>query len=274
MSVRPLFWSRTSDGVRSDYPGAMTKKKPKPRRPAAARSTGAPPSVVREPELDLPDEDDAELDADLRALDRFRPSEHVASGGAPRWYALMLVIGGLVGILAAVELVISEMQLLADPNANLGCDINPVIGCGNSLLAWQSHLLFGIPNAALGTATFGVVLAAGLMFLAGARVARWFWQLMSAVVVAGLAFVAWFAYQSFTDIGTLCPWCMVSWAVVFVVGFPTLAVAAQGGHLPVPDRVARVLYNEKWLLIILTFLVLLVLIAVVFWNKWLLVFGL
>lgn len=242
--------------------------------PGAARaesSSGPTDAELGDGQDEVLDED---LEAEIRALDHFRPSDHVAAGGAPRWYAILLIVGGLAGLIASIELVLSEMQLLSNPDASLACDINPVIGCGHSLLAWQSHLLFGIPNAVLGTATFGVVLGVGMVFLAGARVARWFWRLMSAVVLAGLAFVAWFAFQSFTAIGTLCPWCMVTWSVVIPTAYATLGIAAQNGALPVPERLCRVLCREKWLFTIATFLIVIVLIVVVFWNKWLLVFGL
>lgn len=230
--------------------------------------------LTASPDEEFDDTLDADLQAELAALDRFRPSEHVAAGGAPRWYALLLIIGGVIGLFSSIELVLAEIELTANPDASLACDINPIIGCGNSLNAWQSHLLFGIPNALLGAATFGVVLGVGVAFLAGARVARWFWQLMAAVGVVGLGFVAWFAYQSFTAIGTLCPWCMVAWAVVIPVAFATLGIAAQNGSLPVGEKAARVLFREKWLFTIAAFLILIALIVIIYWNKWLLVFGL
>lgn len=223
---------------------------------------------------DLQDDDLLDEERELYALDTSRPSEHQLAGGAPRSLAWMLLIGGILGIVASMELVLSEMELLENPDATLSCDLNPVIGCGASLTLWQSHLFFGIPNALVGVAVFGMVSAVGAMFLAGARVATWFWRLMCVAILGGLAFVAWFAVQSMTVIGYLCPWCMVTWAVVFVLAFEVLGRSAQAGHLPIGTGAARVLFTERRLFTVLAFLIVIVAAAVVFWNKWLLMFGL
>ena len=64
-------------------------------------------------------------------------------------------------MLASIELVLSELKTLKNPHAALSCDLNPLIGCSDSLQSWQGHLLFGIPNSVIGTAVFA--LAAGLL---------------------------------------------------------------------------------------------------------------
>lgn len=219
--------------------------------------------------------DDGLLDEEreLLSLDRSRPSEHQLTGGTTPGHAWLMLIGGVIGLFASIQLVLSELQLLRDPDAILACDINPVVGCGESLSAWQSQLLFGMPNALVGTAVFGVVIGAGVMFVARARVARWFWQLMSLTVLGGLGFVAWFAYQSMANLRTLCPWCMASWAVVIIVGFQTLGRAAQAGHLPIGRSASRFLLRERWLLTVLTFLVIIVAAIIVFWTQWSMMLG-
>lgn len=222
----------------------------------------------------LDDEELLEEERELLALDRFRPTEHQLAGGAPASFAWLYVIGGIVGLFASMELVLAEIALVRDPNAALSCDFNPAVGCGNSLTTWQSHLFFGIPNALVGTALFGIVIAVGLMFLAGARVRPWFWQLMSAAVVGGLAFVAWFAWQSISVFGILCPWCMVTWAVVIVLTWNTLGRAAQTGALPFGRGVCRTLCADRWLLTILSFVIVIAAIVIGLWPKWQIVFGL
>lgn len=219
-------------------------------------------------------EDLLEEELELLALDRTRASEHQLAGGAPRDLAWMFVVGAVIGLYASIQLVLSEMILLADPNANLGCDINPILGCGSSLTQWQSHLLLGLPNALVGTAVFGLVLGVGVMFLANGRVARWFWQLMSLAILGGFAFVAWFAYQSMANLRTLCPWCMVTWAIVIVLGFQVLGRAAQAGHLPVGAGLARVLHRERWLLTIGAFLIIIIAIAISFRTQLSILLGL
>lgn len=221
----------------------------------------------------LADEELLEEELELAQLDRGRPSEHQVAGGANASFAWVLVVGGMVGIVASVELVLAELALLKDPTAALSCDINPLIGCSTSLLEWQSHLFFGIPNALIGAVLFGMVLGVGLAFVAGARLSRWFWVLMSLATLGGFAFIAWFVTQSITVFRVLCPWCMVTWVVVIVVGFQVLGRSAQAGHLPLPEKAARFIYRERWLLTIATFVVILAAIAVGLWGTWRILLG-
>lgn len=206
---------------------------------------------------------------EVLALDKFRPTPHVAAGGSTRAYALALIIGGVVGMFSSIQLVVAEMQLLANPGADLSCDLNPLVACGSSLLEWQSQLLFGWPNALVGAAVFGLVTGIGVALLSGARLATWLWRLMALTVLAGVGFVAWFALQSLTALGVLCPWCMVAWAVVLVLAPQTLGAAARGGHLPVGSRVARSLYLDRVLITVVLYMILIVAILGVFWNQWL-----
>lgn len=210
---------------------------------------------------------------ELERLDTFRPSPHQRAGGAPQRFSWLLVAAGLVGMWASIELVRAEMAWLTDPGAALDCDINPVIGCSTFLDTWQGHLL-GVPNALLGIGAFGALVAVGLMFAAGAQVARWMWQTLAAIVIGGLLVVVWLVFQSVVVLGSLCPYCVVTWVVAILVAVHVLARAAQAGHLPVGDRVARALFADRWLLVAGSYAVLLVLATVAFWEKWLLVFGL
>lgn len=213
-------------------------------------------------------------EVELRELDAARPTRHQRAGGAPRRFSWLLVVSALAGLWASIELVLTEMKVLEDPLASLGCDINPVIGCGTFISTWQAHVVFGLPNALLGVVAFGALLGVGLMFAAGARVAHWMWRLLTLAVLGGLAFVVWFAYQSFATIGSLCPYCLLTWVVVIVVAFNVLARAAQGGHLPVGASFARSLVLDRWLMIGLSLATIALLAVIVFWDKWLLVFGL
>lgn len=236
----------------------------------------------RDDEVDPVDELDELLTEDeilleeqeLEKMDKARPTRLQRAGGAPRPFSWLLVAAGLVGMWASVELVRAELVWREDPLAALGCDINPVIGCSTFLGTPQGSLFLDIPNALLGTAAFGTLVGVGLMFAAGGRVRRWLWWVLSGVVLAGLLLVVWLVHQSVTVLGSLCPYCVVTWLVVIVVAVHLLARAAQAGHLPVTERLARTLVTERWLIVAGAYAVLLVIAIVAFWDKWLLVFGL
>ena len=101
----------------------------------------------------------------------------------------------------------------------------------------------------------------------------WFWFLFWCGFVFAMGFVIWLMTQSIYELGTLGPWCMVTWAVVIVLGYQVLGRAAQAGHLPLPERAARFLYIERWLLTIGTFLLILLAVGIGLWGAWRLLLG-
>ncbi|GAA4432512.1 hypothetical protein GCM10023169_38310 [Georgenia halophila] len=220
---------------------------------------------------DDPTDDELEaIDAELARLDKARPSEHQRAGGAPRELAWLLVIGGLLGLWAAVELVLSEIKVAGDPNAVLACDVNPIIGCGSFITTWQAHAL-GVPNAVIGTVAFSAVLTIGVLFLAGVRPARWFWVALTVGAAGAIGCVFWFQYQAFVDIRMLCPYCLVVWLVTIPIFVNVLARAVQAGHVRVGERLRRFLVLERWLIVALWYLIVVVLAVVVFWSQWMIV---
>ncbi|MEE6282075.1 vitamin K epoxide reductase family protein [Georgenia sunbinii] len=204
---------------------------------------------------------------ELAVLDRTRPTEHQLAGGSGRGLAWLLTIGGAIGLWASVMLVLSERALLADPNADLACDINPIVGCGSFILSPQAAAL-GIPNALLGTIAFAVVLASGLALLGGGRLPRPYWvALMAGSVLAGLS-LGWFQYQALVELRGLCPYCVVVWVVTIPIVVNVLARGLQAGHLPAPDGLRRFVAQERALIIVAWYVIVVGLVVVAFWDQW------
>lgn len=130
----------------------------------------------------------------------------------PTALAVWLVIAGTIGWWAAYSLLIERLHLLADPDAVASCDLSVLIQCGKNLDSWQGSV-FGFPNPVLGLAGWVAPIVVGMALLAGARFARWFWLLFWAGLAFAIGFVVWLITQSIFSLGTLCPWCMVTWAV-------------------------------------------------------------
>ncbi|WP_203135256.1 vitamin K epoxide reductase family protein [Microbacterium sp. JZ31] len=126
--------------------------------------------------------------------------------------AVWLVIAGVVGWWAAYSLTMERFHLLMDPTATASCDFNPLVQCGKNLESWQGSV-FGFPNPILGLSGWIAPIVVGVAILAGARFARWFWLLFLAGMTFAFGFVVWLIGQSIFVIGTLCPWCMVTWVV-------------------------------------------------------------
>jgi uncharacterized membrane protein len=141
--------------------------------------------------------------------------DSTASRRVPVAFALVLIIGGALGLLAAFNLTMDDIALLKDPNAALTCSINSTVQCGKNIQSWQGSV-FGFPNPILGLMTFPAPIVVGFALLARARFAAWFRWLFAAGLTFAIGFVYWLAFQSIFDIHTLCPWC----AVVYVAVIP------------------------------------------------------
>ena len=207
----------------------------------------------------------AEIDAELAAERAARPraSDRVAG--------LVLLLGGLVGWFASLELQVGKEFLLANPGASLSCDVNPFISCGSVMMTWQSAAL-GIPNMAIGLAGFALMSAIGALMLSGTALPAWFrWARLGGMTFA-FGYVHFLAISAIFAIRALCPWCMVIWTVTAPMFFATLARTIENGDLRLPAPLAGVL--RRWVLLSAAWYLLVVLvIAAAFWQQWLVVLG-
>lgn len=196
----------------------------------------------------------------------------LAAGGAPRSYAILLVVCALAGLAASWELMAAELTQLRAPATDLTCDINPLVSCGASLNVWQGNLL-GVPNSFIGAMAFTALMMAGALLASGTRLPRWVWWALAAGCVGAAVFVAWFLTVSVVTFNKLCPYCMVIWAAVIPVVWHTWARAAQGGHLPLGSKATTVLVGYRWWLTAATYALVVLVVVVAFWDKWLAVLG-
>jgi len=163
-----------------------------------------------------------------------QPRTHTRPTGLAVW----LIIAGAIGLWAAFSLTLERLHLLTDPDAILGCDISPLVQCAKNLESWQGAV-FGFPNPIIGLVgwTAPVVVAAAI--LAGARFARWFWLLFELGLTFAFVFVVWLIIQSIFVLGTLCPWCMVTWVVTIPTFYALTLHILRSGILPATRAVRR-----------------------------------
>lgn len=154
---------------------------------------------------------------------------------------MFLVITGALGLLAAFALTVEKFEALEDPGTALSCDFSVIVQCGTNLASAQGAV-FGFPNPLIGIVGFTAVVSVGVGILAGARFADWFWALVNLGILGALAFVIWLIAQSIFVLGTLCPWCMVVWAVTIPLAIVVTLGNAASGVLRLgrgPTRLAR-----------------------------------
>jgi uncharacterized membrane protein len=155
-----------------------------------------------------------------------------------RALAILLIIGGIVGLIAAFALTLDKIAVLQNPAAILGCNRSVLVQCSVNLKSAEGSA-FGFPNPLLGLMMFPAPIIMGVATLAGVRFPRWWWALFNVGMAFAIGFVAWLMSVSVWVLGTLCPWCMTVWAVVIPMSLATTLYNLREQNLPLGDRVAR-----------------------------------
>ncbi|WP_347882081.1 vitamin K epoxide reductase family protein [Amnibacterium sp. CER49] len=173
----------------------------------------------------------------------------------PTALAILLIVGGVIGLVAAFALTLDKFQALTHPSSNLSCDFNLLVQCGKNLGSPQGSA-FGFPNPLIGLVCFPAPIFVGVSVLAGARFPRWFWAVFNLGMLFAIGFVIWLIGVSVFLLGTLCPWCMLVWSVVIPMFVATTLFNLSRGNLPLGAgvrRVARAAYGFTPLICLLAY---------------------
>ena len=185
-----------------------------------------------------------------------------------RQTAWMLVVGGVIGIFASVELIIQKIAVLSDPDFVPNCDINPILSCG-SVISTEQASLFGFPNPVLGVIGFTIVIMFGALLFTGVELPRLMWLGLNFGALAGMIFVIWLVSQSLYVIGALCPWCMVVWAVTIPIFWQVTTDNLASNRLSLGKGLSEIIVTLKWILIAGSYLIITALIFVRWQDFWL-----
>ena len=189
---------------------------------------------------------------------------------SPRARGLLLVVGGVLGFVAAFTLTIERFRLAQDPSYVPSCSINPLISCGK-VMATHQAAAFGFPNPLLGIAAFAVSTTIGVLVLSRTPLPRFVERGYLLGLTLGTVFVGWLIGQSLYSIHALCPYCVVVWAVVVPTWWVHVADGLDRGLLPVPRALhgaARVVVDFRVLLVLLSCAAVVAMVGVKFWSYW------
>ncbi|MFJ4684352.1 vitamin K epoxide reductase family protein [Streptomyces sp. NPDC088789] len=171
--------------------------------------------------------------------------------GGSRALALLLVITGAAGVLAAWVITLDKFKILEAKVAGEtyvpGCSVNPVVSCG-SIMESDQATVFGFPNPMLGLVAYGIVICVGMSLLARATFPRWYWLTFNAGTLFGVAFCTWLQFQSLYRINALCLWCSLAWFATIVMFWYVTSFNIRNGFLPAPAPVKRFLAEFTWVL--------------------------
>jgi uncharacterized membrane protein len=183
-------------------------------------------------------------------------------GRLERFMPWLLVVGGILGMIAAFIISYDKDQLLQNAQFQPNCDLNPIISCGSVMKSAQGAV-FNFPNPWIGLACFAILITIGMGIFAGAKFKRWFWIGLQIGTIFGLAFVHWLFFQSVYRINALCPYCMLVWVVVISTFWYTLLFNIQQKFIVLPGSLQKAGNFARrhhldilvlWFLIILAFI--------------------
>ncbi|OZC90962.1 hypothetical protein CH254_08795 [Rhodococcus sp. 06-412-2C] len=184
--------------------------------------------------------------------------------------AAVFTVFSAIGLLAALTLTIERFKLLEDASYVPSCSLNPVLSCGSVMVTKQAAL-FGFPNPIQGIVAFSVALVAGVLWLGRVELPHWFWLGMSGGLLLGEVFVHWLIVQSLYEIGALCPYCMVVWAVtmpLFVLALSRLITTASSTTDDAPGTIGRFFLEWRWTLLAVWYAIVVALIGIRFSDYW------
>jgi uncharacterized membrane protein len=185
-----------------------------------------------------------------------------------RQTAWILIVCGLIGIFASIELIIQKISVLSNPDFVPNCDINPVLSCG-SVINTEQASLFGFPNPVLGVIGFTIVIMFGALLFTGVELPKSMWLGLNLGALAGMVFVVWLVIQSLYVIGALCPWCMVVWAVTIPIFWQVTTDNLANKRLNLGKSFSEIIVALKWILVGATYLIITALIFVRWQDFWL-----
>ena len=185
-----------------------------------------------------------------------------------RQTAWILIVGGLIGIFASIELIVQKIAVLSNPDFVPNCDINPVLSCGSVINTDQASL-FGFPNPVLGVIGFTVVIMFGALLLTGVELPKTMWLGLNLGALAGMFFVIWLVGQSLYVIGALCPWCMVVWSITIPIFWQVTTDNLASKRLSLGKSLSEIIVALKWILVGASYLIIMALIFVRWQDFWL-----
>ncbi|MGH7237437.1 MAG: vitamin K epoxide reductase family protein [Candidatus Saccharimonadales bacterium] len=142
----------------------------------------------------------------------------------------ILIIGGILGVIAAAILTYDHNKIIQNPNYVPNCNLNPIIACGSVIKSKQAQA-FAVPNPYIGLVAFPMVVTAGMALLAGAKFKRWFWLLLEIGTIFGLGFVHWLFFETVYRIQALCPYCIGVWIITITTFWYVTLYNLQAGNL-------------------------------------------
>lgn len=149
-----------------------------------------------------------------------------------------MTVAAAIGFLSSFLQMLEKLELLANPRADLFCNINAVFSCNNILNAWQSSV-FGFPNALMCLIFFTVMLAAGIIGWSNGVISKATRLTLHGMTLFFVGFGFWYLWQSIFVVGAMCIYCIGCYGAVLALAHAWLRLNYK--DLPLNKRILKLI---------------------------------
>ncbi len=163
--------------------------------------------------------------------------------------SILGLIFSILGILVSFILSLEYLTILSNQTKTLSCDINAQISCSSVMLSNQARVFFNIPNTYFGFIFYSIMLTFFIINIFEKINNRILNSIFFLISLIGIIFSAWLMQQSIFAIGSLCPYCIVSFISASCIFFAALYLTIKNlkTSLPLVLKTQDFLFDKKWI---------------------------
>lgn len=190
--------------------------------------------------------------ADSDSIEQIAPPRGIGMLGL----GIVSLVAGVLGWWASFRLFSDYMASLKDSGFVPSCDLSAVVSCAKNYESGYGSL-FGFSNTVIGLSLFVIPVAIGVLLLARVQLPRWVYAGYSLGLLGGIALISYLQFASFTDLKTLCVYCLLIWSMTIPLFWGSLSLSLKPAPEAIgsgPLRMIRGVIVENWWLIALVHL--------------------
>ncbi|UQN15266.1 vitamin K epoxide reductase family protein [Gulosibacter sp. ACHW.36C] len=177
-----------------------------------------------------------------------------------------LLIGGGIGLIASFMLTIEYFHNLADPSAELLCDLSVFVTCQPAMNSTAGAIL-GFPNVILGLVCFTIAVVSGVVLVARVKLPDWYFVGLQIGLIGAAVLITYLQWFSAFELRALCLWCMVIWtATIPTVTLTTIGNLANGRLGRGGVKLGKGLANWAWVVVVIWYLAVIGLVLAGMWE--------
>lgn len=157
-----------------------------------------------------------------------------------RFVGWLLAVSASIGLVASFTLLYETFEVAKNPAYEPACNLSIFLSCESAMTSESSALFLGLPNPAIGVAAFTALFVFAVLLLSGAVFKPWVWLAGIGAATFGIGLSLFFYFESLFSMGTICPWCSVTWLVVVAAFWGVITHALAAKRIAIPKQLKGV----------------------------------